>query len=177
MTEQVLNRTLEMSNTSKFTRVFKRTNSDTLLFIFEAHRYLKVNGFTDEGIKFARIYNTLDVDIKEAVMLEYDTADMFSEQAWQWAGNNDDNDNDNNDNQSVQLQVQNVFDYLIATYPPPPLMVEFIKRLKSDIQRRNEDATQVYKRYSVKLHKMNVAINVCANRVEGVFQQRYERSI
>ncbi len=91
---------IDMSNTNVFNREFKRNVCDTLPFIFEARKYIRTNNFTDVGVQFARIYNGLDTDIQEALMLQCDAEDE-----------------DMNDN--PELNVQMIYDYLLATYPPP----------------------------------------------------------
>ncbi len=150
MNPVIATRMMELSNHEVFPVKFTRDRKDTLAYVFAAQSFLEVNAFKDEAIRFARIYNTLPNDVRQLFMLKYSKNgdDDFD---WQWE--------DPNENES-KCTVENLFRYLFETYPPPPLKHEFVRKLKSDIQRRNEDPLLVFKRYLTKLKKMQRSIKM-----------------
>ena len=56
----IFRRLLETNNPAEFTAKFTGENREVLPFIFEIDKFVKVNGLTDTGVRFRRIFNTLD---------------------------------------------------------------------------------------------------------------------
>ena len=94
----VFQRLLETNNPAEFTAKFSGQNRDVLPFIFEIDKFVKVNGLTDEAIKFRRIFNTLDGHFQN----------LFME------------DQDRNANLTIEL----LKTWLISKFPPPPMKLE-----------------------------------------------------
>ncbi len=161
----ITNRMMELSNKAKFDMEFSRNPCDTLEFIFAAKQFLKVNTFKDESVKFMRIFNVFDYDIKSDFMNEY--------------GDDSDDDIDVKDNDKAdQMIVKNIYKYLLDRYTPSVSKHIFVIRLKSDIQRRNEDPSLVYLRYKIKLKKIKNSIKIMNKyRINNIEKIRTETQL
>ncbi len=143
----IAKRMMELSNEAEFDMEFSRNPIDTLEFIFAARLFLKTNNFRDESVKFMKIFNVLDYDIKNNFMAEY--------------GDESDDDIDVNDGDKVnKMTVSNIYKYLMDNYTPNVSKHVFVIKLKTDIQRRNEDPSLVYQRYKIKLQKIKKSIKI-----------------
>ena len=135
----VFQRLLETNNPAEFTAKFSGQNRDVLPFIFEIDKFVKVNGLTDEAIKFRRIFNTLDGHFQN----------LFME------------DQDRNANLTIEL----LKTWLISKFPPPPMKHEWLFKLKSIKMRKNEDPKLVFDKFQTILTRVDDAIDYTnANR-------------
>ena len=153
----VFQRLLETSNPAEFTAKFSGQNRDVLPFIFEIDKFVKVNGLTDEAIKFRRIFNTLDGHFQN----------LFME------------DQDRNANLTIEL----LKTWLISKFPPPPMKHEWLFKLKSIKMRKNEDPKLVFDKFQTILTRVDDAIDYTnANRsrvarIRGVTNEQIIESL
>jgi len=138
----VFRRLLETNNKAEFTAKFSGNHRDVIPFIFEIDKFLKVNGLSDPGIRFRRIFNTLDLHYQNLFM--------------------EDQQND------AALTVELLKRWLIKKFPPPPMKHEFLFKLKSIKMRKNEDPKLVFDKFKSILHRIDKAIEyINQNRDQG----------
>ena len=136
----IMARMLEMQNPAKFTRKFTGNRRDTFPYIFAMKRFLKINMFNDEGIKFQKIFNSIPEHFQNQFMTKY-------------------GDNDNN------LNVDHLARWMLLQFPPPQTKHEFIISLKTIRYRLNEDPNAVHMRYKTKLATVKTAIDLLNEQV------------
>ena len=155
MDAQVLNvfqRLLETNNPAQFRAKFSGQNREVLPFTFEIDKFIKVNGLTDENLKFRRIFNTLDGHFQN----------LFIE------------DQDRNAAFTVEL----LKTWLIKKFPPPPMKHEWLFKMKSIRMRKNEDPKLVYDKFQTVLGRVDDAIDLVnttrsrRNRIRGITDEQ-----
>ena len=138
----IFRRLLETNNPAKFEAKFTGNHRDVLPFIFEIDKFVKVNGLSDVGIRFRRVFNTLDLHYQNLFM---------EDQA-----------------RDAELTIELLKAWLIKKYPPPPMKHEFLFKLKSIKMRKNEDPKLVFDKFRSILHRIDAAINyINENREQG----------
>ena len=148
----IFQRLLETNNTAQFTAKFTGKNIEVLPFTFEIDKFIKINGLTDENLKFRRIFNTLDVHFQN----------LFIE------------DQDENDDLTVEL----LKTWLIKKFPPPPMKHEWLYKMKSIKMRKNEDPKLVYDKFQTILSRVDAAIDLVntnrprRDRVRGITNEQ-----
>ena len=111
--EKLFTRLLETNNPAEFKAKFTGENREVLPFVFEIDKFCKINRLDDEGIKFQRIFNTLETHFQN-LFIE-DQAD------------------------DAELTIKLFKKWLIKKFPPPPIKHEWLHKLKSIKMRKNED--------------------------------------
>ena len=153
----IFRRLLETSNPAEFTAKFTGQNRDVLPFIFEIDKFAKVNGLTDEGVKFRRIFNTIDIHFQNLFMEDQD--------------------------ENAELTVESLKTWLISKFPPPPMKHEWLFKLKSIKMRKNEDPKLVFDKFQTILSRVDDAIDYTnknrtrAGRVRGVTNEQIIESL
>ena len=128
----IFKRLLQTNNQAQFTAKFTGQNREVLPFVFEMDKFVKVNGLTDPGIKFRRIFNTLESHYQN-LFIEDQAAD-------------------------ATFTVELLKTWLIKKFPPPPMKHEWLYKLKSIKMRKNEDPKLVYDEFSTILRRVDAAI-------------------
>ena len=132
--DQILQQMMEMQNQVVFTHKFTGSHRETLPYIFAMRRFFNINLFTNEMIKFRKVFNTLPVHFQNQFMTQH-------QNARQWT-------------------INNFETWMLRTYPPPQSKHDFLVKLKSIRLRRNEDPNIVYNAYQAKLDIVNQAITL-----------------
>eukprot|EP01084_Bolivina_argentea_P176032 304693_1 len=160
--KSIANKLIQMQNKKLFESKFTRNNRDTIKYIEDAQRYLRINCFDDVQMAFARIFESLDENIQQKFMLDHDRNESF-----------DFMDDDVDETEIPDpMHVSTIFKWLVLNYPPPPLKFEWENRLRTDTQRWQEDPTLVYDRYCIKLNKINRSIGLLNKISEDDHQMR-----
>ena len=153
----VFQRLLETNDPAEFTAKFSGQNRDVLPFIFEIDKFVKVNGLTDEAIKFRRIFNTLDGHFQNLFMEDQD--------------------------RNVNLTIELLKTWLISKFPPPPMKHEWLFKLKSIKMRKNEDPKLVFDKFQTILTRVDDAIDYTNEnrsrvaRIRGVTNEQIIESL
>ena len=142
------NNLLENSNTAKFQYKFIGKNHETLTWIFAAEKFLKINHFKNESIKFQRIFMSLNEHFQNRYLMD-----------------TDDDDDDNMTFDSLKY-------WMLREYPPPKTKYEFKLCLMSMLMYKNEDPNLAYSRFKYKLKLINRAIRTIN---EGLMEEANER--
>ena len=131
---QTQNQLLENSNPAQFEYKFPGKHQETLPWIFAAEKFIRVNSFTTEKIKFQRIFSSLNDHYQNRYLM----------------------DTMNEDNITTFDSLKS---WVLKEYPPPKTKIEFKSSLSSMLMRRNEDPSLAYSRYKYKLSLINKAID------------------
>ena len=154
----------QLSNPATYKRKFTGKHKDTLQYVFDAKDWLRTNNFTDKGVAFTKIFNSLDEEYRSAFMLEFG-ADS------DWEEMNDAYQDALRANIEAQANavlppkpaetketVKNLFKWMIERYPPPATKHEFVQALKNDSQKLNEAPWVVYGRFEQRLKRITRAL-------------------
>ena len=128
------NKLLENNNPVKFKYPFNGRNVETLQWIFAAEKYLKINDFTSEKIKFQRIFSSMNENYQNRYLIETEA--------------NDDN-----------YTFKSLKEWVLKEYPPPKTKYEFRQTLQSMLMYKNEDPNIAYSRFKYKLSLITRAIS------------------
>ena len=124
-------RLLQTNNPVPFKAKFTGENREVLPFIFEIDKYVKINGLTDKGIQFRRVFNALEIHYQNLFMEDQDA--------------------------NAELTVDLLKSWLIKKFPPPPMKHEFLFKLKSIKMRKNEDPKLVFDKFKTILKRIDAA--------------------
>ena len=127
------NKLLENNNPIKFKYPFNGRNVETLQWIFAAEKYLRINDFTSEKIKFKRIFSSMNENYQNRYLIEI--------------GENDE-----------AYTFESLKKWVLKEYPPPKTKHEFRQALQSMLMYKNEDPNIAYSRFKYKLSLINRAI-------------------
>ena len=127
------NQLLENSNPAQFQYKFPGKNHETLSWIFAAEKFLRVNSFVTDKIKFQRVFASLNNHYQNRYLM--DTM----------------NEDDNTTFDSLKT-------WVLKEYLPPKTKFEFKLTLSSMLMRKNEDPNLAYSRWKYKLKLINKAI-------------------
>ena len=148
-------RLLQTNNPAQFTAKFSGQNREVLPYIFEIDNFVKINNLTDEGVKFQRIFNTLDSHFQS----------LYMEDQRQRAA-------------AADYTIATLKTWLIEKFPPPPMKHECLFKLKSIKMRKNEDPKLVYHKFNTILGRIDDAITLInttrdrVGRVRGVTNEQ-----